>query len=102
MLLWLTEILADYVSGFSVFQYLTFRTMVSVMTALFMSLIIGPYVIDRLTTLQIGQTVRDDGPQIHLQKGRHADHGRLAHPGRHRDEHAVLVRLSAIASCGWC
>ncbi len=68
MLLWLTEYLANFVSGFSVFQYLTFRTMVSVMTALFMSLLIGPYVIDRLTHLQIGQTVRDDGPESHLSK----------------------------------
>ena len=68
MLLWLTEYLAQYVSGFSVFQYLTFRTMVSVITALFMSLLIGPYVIRRLAELQIGQTVRDDGPQSHLSK----------------------------------
>ena len=68
MLLWLTEYLAEFVSGFGVFQYLTFRTMVSVMTALFISLIIGPYVIRRLTELQIGQTVRDDGPQSHLSK----------------------------------
>ena len=68
MLLWLTEYLAQFVSGFSVFQYLTFRTMVSVITALFMSLLIGPYVIERLAELQIGQTVRDDGPQTHLSK----------------------------------
>ena len=42
MLLWLTEFLSEYISGFSVFQYLTFRTMVSVVTALAMSLLIGP------------------------------------------------------------
>ncbi len=68
MLLWLTEYLAQHVSGFSVFQYLTFRTMVSVMTALATSLLIGPLVIDRLTHYQIGQSVRDDGPQTHLAK----------------------------------
>ncbi len=68
MLLWLTEYLASFVSGFSVFHYLTFRTMVSVMTALGMSLLIGPYVIAKLTDLQIGQTVRDEGPQSHLSK----------------------------------
>ena len=68
MLLWLTEYLSQYVSGFAVFQYLSFRTMVSVMTALFTSLIIGPYVIDKLSELQLGQTVRDDGPQTHLSK----------------------------------
>jgi len=68
MLLWLTEYLAQYVSGFSVFQYLTFRTMVSVMTALGTSLLIGPLVIERLTHHQIGQSVRADGPESHLSK----------------------------------
>ena len=70
MLLWLTEYLASFVSGFSVFHYLTFRTMVSVMTALGMSLLIGPYVIAKLTDLQIGQTVRDEGPQNITQEQR--------------------------------
>ena len=68
MLLWLTEYLTQFVSGFAVFQYLTFRTMVSVMTALLMSLLIGPMVIAKLAQRQIGQTVRDDGPQSHLSK----------------------------------
>lgn len=68
MLLWLTEYLSQYVGGFSVFQYLTFRTMVSVATALTVSLLIGPFVIRRLVQLQIGQTVREDGPQSHLSK----------------------------------
>ena len=68
MLLWLTEYLAQFISGFSVFQYLTFRTMVSAVTALSVSLLIGPVVIRRLSALQIGQTVRDDGPQSHLSK----------------------------------
>ena len=68
MLLWLTEFLSEFVSGFGVFQYLTFRTMVSVLTALAMSLLIGPFVIDRLSHHQIGQTVRDDGPESHFSK----------------------------------
>ncbi|MCZ6656279.1 MAG: phospho-N-acetylmuramoyl-pentapeptide-transferase [Gammaproteobacteria bacterium] len=68
MLLWLTDFLAEYVSGFSVFQYLTFRTMVSVVTALVMSLVIGPIVIERLSYHQIGQTIREDGPASHLSK----------------------------------
>lgn len=68
MLLWLTDFLADYVSGFSVFKYLTFRTMVSVVTALVLSLVIGPRVINRLLHHQIGQTVREDGPESHLSK----------------------------------
>ncbi|MFB3077527.1 MAG: phospho-N-acetylmuramoyl-pentapeptide-transferase [Lysobacterales bacterium] len=68
MLLWLTEYLSQYISGFAVFQYLTFRTMVSVVTALVMSLLIGPIVIERLSHHQIGQTVREDGPVSHLSK----------------------------------
>ncbi len=68
MLLWLTDYLSQFISGFSVFQYLTFRTMVSVVTALAMSLLIGPLVIERLSRYQIGQTVRDDGPESHFSK----------------------------------
>ena len=68
MLLWLTDYLSQFVSGFSVFQYLTFRTMVSVMTALFTSLLIGPTVIAKLSDLQIGQTVREEGPKSHFSK----------------------------------
>ena len=68
MLLWLTNYLSEYISGFGVFGYLTFRTMVSVVTALVMSLLIGPYVIDKLSHYQIGQTVRDDGPGSHFSK----------------------------------
>ncbi|MGD8829843.1 MAG: phospho-N-acetylmuramoyl-pentapeptide-transferase [Pseudomonadales bacterium] len=68
MLLWMTEFLSHYVSGFAVFEYLTFRTMVSVITALALSLLIGPYVIERLSHYQIGQTVREDGPESHFSK----------------------------------
>ena len=57
MLLWLTEYLSGFVGGFAVFQYLTLRTMVSVVTALLMSLLIGPVMIKRLTQAQIGQTI---------------------------------------------
>ncbi|MDB2646607.1 hypothetical protein N9Y97_07000 [Pseudomonadales bacterium] len=68
MLLWLTDYLSAYVGGFVVFQYLTLRTMVSVMTALATSLLIGPWMIARLSKAQIGQVVRDDGPASHFSK----------------------------------
>ncbi|MCS3902250.1 phospho-N-acetylmuramoyl-pentapeptide-transferase [Methylohalomonas lacus] len=68
MLLWLTEYLTQFYSGFNVFQYLTLRTILGVLTALLIALIIGPYLIRHLTTYQIGQSVRDDGPQTHLTK----------------------------------
>ncbi|MEQ8288773.1 MAG: phospho-N-acetylmuramoyl-pentapeptide-transferase [Gammaproteobacteria bacterium] len=68
MLLWLTEYLAQFESGFNVFQYLTLRTILGVLTSLFISFIFGPYLIRHLTSRQIGQSVRDDGPQTHLDK----------------------------------
>ncbi|TDJ22914.1 MAG: phospho-N-acetylmuramoyl-pentapeptide-transferase [Gammaproteobacteria bacterium] len=68
MLLWLTDYLAQFVSGFGVFQYLTFRTMVSVLTALTMALLLGPMMIAKLSQYQIGQTVRSDGPESHFSK----------------------------------
>ncbi len=68
MLLWLAEQLQGYHSGFFVFQYLPLRAILSVMTALGISLLLGPWMIRKLNQLQIGQAVRDDGPQSHLSK----------------------------------
>ena len=68
MLLLLAEYLSQYVSGFAVFQYLTFRGILGVLTALAISLLVGPAMIRRLNFHQIGQAVRDDGPESHLSK----------------------------------
>ena len=68
MLLWLAEYLTQYFSAFNVFSYLTFRAIVSTLTALVVSLYFGPKLIKYLQDMQIGQTVRDDGPQSHLSK----------------------------------
>jgi len=68
MLLWLTEYLTQFHSGFNVFQYLTLRIILGVLTSLFISLLVGPYLIRRLNEYQIGQSVRDDGPGTHLSK----------------------------------
>jgi phospho-N-acetylmuramoyl-pentapeptide-transferase len=68
MLLYLTEYLAKYYSGFHVFQYLTLRGILAAVTALLMALFIGPAMIAMLGKYQIGQRVRSDGPQSHLQK----------------------------------
>ncbi|MCH8845475.1 MAG: phospho-N-acetylmuramoyl-pentapeptide-transferase [Proteobacteria bacterium] len=68
MLLWFTEYLTQFHSGFNVFQYLTFRIILGVLTSLFISLLVGPSLIRRLNQYQIGQNVRDDGPQSHLSK----------------------------------
>jgi len=68
MLLLLTDTLAQYYRGFNVFQYLTLRTILGVLTALFISFLVGPAMIRRLSLSQIGQSIRDDGPQSHLVK----------------------------------
>ena len=68
MLLYLAEYLTQFYSGFSVFQYLTLRGILGALTALLISFVVGPAMIRKLSHYQIGQTVRDDGPESHLQK----------------------------------
>jgi phospho-N-acetylmuramoyl-pentapeptide-transferase len=68
MLVWLAEYLTQFYSGFNMFSYLTMRAILSVLTALILSLYWGPKLIRYLQKMQIGQTVRDDGPQSHLSK----------------------------------
>ena len=68
MLVYLADYLTQYNSGFGVFQYLTLRAILGVLTALLISFMVGPVMIRRLTHHQIGQTVRSDGPQSHLSK----------------------------------
>lgn len=68
MLILLSEYLQQYISAFAVFQYLTLRGILSVMTAVIISLMVGPWVIRKLNYHQVGQSIRDDGPQTHLVK----------------------------------
>lgn len=68
MLLWLADYLSQFFSAFSVVQYLTLRGILSVLTALTISLLAGPILIRRLNQLQMGQAIRNDGPQSHLSK----------------------------------
>ena len=68
MLLYLTEYLAQFESGFNVFNYLTMRAILGALTALIISFIVGPKMIKSLSVNQIGQPVRDDGPETHLLK----------------------------------
>jgi len=68
VLLFLSEWLSQYESGFGVFQYLTFRSILGAGTALAISLLVGPYMIRRLNYHQVGQAIRDDGPASHLSK----------------------------------
>ena len=69
MLYWLLyQKLFPYFRPFRIFRYLTFRTAFATITALLITLIIGPYVIEKLREFQIGQYVRDDGPKAHQKK----------------------------------
>ena len=68
MLIWLTDYLTQFESGFGVFRYLTLRTILSVLTSLITSFILGPYLISHLTNKKIAQSIRDDGPEAHLNK----------------------------------
>lgn len=68
MLLWLSDLLANYIGGFGVFQYLTVRGIMGTITALAIALLLGPTMIRQLNYRQIGQAIRDDGPQSHLAK----------------------------------
>lgn len=68
MLLWLFQILGQDIRAFNVFNYLTLRAVMAVLTAMGISFLIGPWMIDRLKIMKFGQAVRDDGPQTHLIK----------------------------------
>jgi len=68
MLLWLARLLAEDVTFFRAFTYLTLRAILAAISALAIALLIGPWMIAKLSRDQIGQVVRDDGPQTHLKK----------------------------------
>jgi len=55
-------------SSFNVFRYITFRTIYATITALVICFIVGPWLIRKLQSMQIGQQIREDGPQSHLTK----------------------------------
>jgi phospho-N-acetylmuramoyl-pentapeptide-transferase len=70
LLYWLLyQKLFPYFRVFRIFRYLTFRTAFASLTALAIGMLIGPYVIERLREFQIGQYVREDGPETHKKKG---------------------------------
>jgi len=70
LLYWLLyQKLFPYFPVFRIFRYVTFRCAFASMTAMLIGLLIGPFVIHRLREFQIGQFIREDGPQSHLKKG---------------------------------
>jgi len=68
MLYWLSEYFSTFYRDFHVFQYITLRAILGTVTALLISLILGPLMIRKLSSNQIGQSVREDGPESHFSK----------------------------------
>jgi phospho-N-acetylmuramoyl-pentapeptide-transferase len=68
MLLTLSHLLGQDIRLFNVFGYITLRAVLAALTSLLISFMLGPWMIRKLTTLKVGQPVRDDGPQTHLVK----------------------------------
>jgi phospho-N-acetylmuramoyl-pentapeptide-transferase len=70
LLYWLLYVkLFPYFRFFRIFRYITFRCVFASLTALLIGLLIGPFVIERLREFQIGQYIREEGPQSHQKKG---------------------------------
>ena len=67
-MLTLLAALAKYHIGFNVFRYITFRAAMALLTALLISVVLGPWVIGKLREWQIGETIRVDGPARHKVK----------------------------------
>jgi phospho-N-acetylmuramoyl-pentapeptide-transferase len=60
--------LSRYITGFNIFQYISFRAAAAAVTALLFSFLVGPIIIRKLREHQIGQEIRKEGPQTHLKK----------------------------------
>ncbi len=58
----------EWFSPLNVFRYITFRTSLAIFTSLFLSLMLGPWIIRKLKRLSLTQQIRDDGPKAHLGK----------------------------------
>ena len=64
----LYQVLQRYFSPLNVFRYITIRTVYASLTAMFLAFVFGPWLIRRLRELQIGQFIREEGPQAHQKK----------------------------------
>jgi phospho-N-acetylmuramoyl-pentapeptide-transferase len=68
MLYYLSLYLRSSISGLNVFRYITFRTAFAALTALVISFILGPWLIERMRRIKLGQYIREEGPKSHQQK----------------------------------
>ncbi len=101
MFYWLFyEKLFHVFTPFRVFQYATFRTGMASLTALGISIALGPWMIARLREFQIGQHIREDGPQSHLKKAGTPTMGGLLICCRSSCRRCC-GRISECPPCGW-
>ena len=84
--------LYKHISPLRVFGYTTSRTAFASLTALFLCIALGPWLINKLRYFQIGQYIREEGPQVASEEGRHSHHGRRPHHHLDRRPHAALGR----------
>jgi len=82
---------AEILSPFNVFRYITVRTVYASLTAMFLAFVFGPWLIRKLRELQIGQYIREEGPQNHQKKAAHL---------RWRRAHRIVDRGSDAAVGG--
>jgi phospho-N-acetylmuramoyl-pentapeptide-transferase len=68
MLYYLLYPLRNMISGFNVFRYITFRSAWAALTALVISFIFGPWLIERMRHIKAGQYIREEGPKSHMVK----------------------------------
>ncbi len=69
MLYWLFyQYLHRYVPAFRIFQYVTIRVALASMTSLFLAMMLGPWMIQKLRHLSFGQHIREEGPKSHQKK----------------------------------
>ena len=68
MLYYLLYPLRNVIVGFNVFRYITIRTAFAALTALLISFIFGPWLIERMRRVKLGQYIREEGPKSHQQK----------------------------------
>ena len=87
------EVLRPYFKALNVFRYITVRTAYASLTALFLALVLGPWLIRRLGELQIGQFIREEGPEEPSGKSGHANHGWSSDRNFHCGSHAPLGGL---------
>ncbi|MAR77415.1 MAG: phospho-N-acetylmuramoyl-pentapeptide-transferase [Gammaproteobacteria bacterium] len=68
MFLYILEYLSSINSNFQVFEYITLRAILSIITALLISLILGPYIINKFHINNMSEIIREDGPRSHMSK----------------------------------